>query len=52
MFKSILFHVANIHKFPEFELFQECLHGPIPKRQWIPIGILYGIFIVLVGAHF
>ena len=52
MLKSILYHVANIHTFPEFHLFPKCLHGEIEKRQWIPVGMLieHNTFILKVGG--
>ena len=31
---SILFHICNIHEFPENKIFKRCKHGDI-ERQWL-----------------
>lgn len=41
--KSIVYHVAGIHQWPDFQLFSECQHDELTNEQrrnkvWLPIG--------------
>lgn len=41
--KSIIYHVAGIHQWPDFQLFSECRHDELTNEQrrnkvWLPIG--------------
>ena len=50
MIHSILYHVSDIHSFPQLTLFPSCLHDLLPKRMWIPWGkgsTYYWILIII-----
>lgn len=41
--KSVVYHVADVHEWPDFELFKVCDHGELTNEQrrnkvWLPIG--------------